>query len=42
MREYFILQFKIINRELIEFGLNPIIGLSFYLYLETEFAKYIY
>ena len=52
MKEYFQLQFRMTNRKLTDFGLNPIIGfclllvgfigLSIYLFSKTEFAEYIY
>lgn len=52
MKEYFTLQYKMTNRKLTDFGLNPIIGyililigfvgLSVYLFSKTEFAEYIY
>ena len=52
IKEYFQLQFKIINRKLTDFGFNPIIGfltifigfigLSIYLFSKTEFAEYIF
>ena len=52
MIAYFQLQFKMINRKLIDFGLNPIIGflillisfigLSIYLFSKTEFAQYVF
>lgn len=52
MKEYFQLQFKILNRKMIDFGLPPLIGytllpfvfilLSNYLFKNTEFANYIY
>lgn len=52
MKEYFQLQFKLINRKLTDYGLNPIIGfcllfvgfigLSIYLFSKTEFAEYIF
>lgn len=51
MKEYFLLQFKMTNRKLTDFGLNPIIGfillltgfigLSIYLFSKTEFAQYV-
>jgi hypothetical protein len=50
MNEYFLLQYKLANRKLIELGINPLVGyllgiagfilISEYLYLKTEFAKY--
>lgn len=52
MKEYFILQFSMTNRRLKDFGLKPIfgyllilasfIGLSLFLFYETEFAQYFY
>jgi hypothetical protein len=52
MKEYFILQYKMTNRKLKDFGLNPILGylliltsflvLSIYLFHKTEFAQYAY
>lgn len=52
MKEYFLLQFKMTNRKLTDFGLNPIIGfillltgfigLSIYLFSKTEFAEYVF
>ena len=52
MKEYFQLQFKMTNRKLIDFGLNPIIGyillligfigFSYYLFSKTEFAEYAF
>ncbi len=52
MKEYFQLQFKILNRKMIDFGLPLLIGytllpivfilLSNYLFKNTEFANYIY
>lgn len=52
MKEYFILQCKMTNRKLKDFGLNPILGylmiltsflvLSIYLFHKTEFAQYAY
>lgn len=52
MKEYFVLQFKMTNRTIKDYGLNPIvgycllfvgfIGLSIYLFSKTEFAEYIY
>lgn len=52
MKEYFQLQFKILNRRMIDFGLPLLIGytllpfifvlLSNYLFEKTEFANYIY
>jgi len=51
MKEYFILQFRMLNRNLRAFGINPLAGcvltiailagISFYLYTKTEFAPYI-
>ncbi|WP_338356768.1 ABC transporter permease [Yeosuana marina] len=52
MKEYFQLQFKMLNRKMIEFGLPLIVGytvlplvfilLSNYVFEKTEFASYIY
>jgi len=52
MKEYFILQYKMTNRRLIDFGLEPIFGyllilasftgLSMFLFYKTEFAQYLY
>lgn len=52
MKEYFILQFKMTNRKLTSYGLNPIIGffllfvvfigLSIYLFSKSEFAEYVF
>jgi hypothetical protein len=52
MKEYFRLQFKMTNRKMADFGLNPIIGfcllfagfigLSIYLFSKTEFAEYAF
>lgn len=52
MKEYFQLQLKMINRNLTDFGLNPIIGFcliligfigfSTYLFSKTEFAEYVF
>lgn len=52
LKEYFFLHYKIANRKLSDFGLNPLlgyslvltgfIGLSFYTFSKTEFAAYIY
>lgn len=52
MKEYFILQFKITNRKLNDFGLHPIVGyllilicfllLSVYLFYKSELAQYAY
>jgi hypothetical protein len=52
MKEYFILQYKMINRKLQDFGLEPIsgyllilagfIGLSIYLFHKTDYAEYAY
>jgi len=52
MKDYFQLQFKILNRKMIEFGLPLLIGysliiivfilLSNHLFLKTEFAIYLY
>ncbi len=52
MKNYFFLQFTIINRQLKAFGINPVIGqlliiilffvLSFLLFNKTEYAEYIY
>ena len=52
MKEYFELQFKMLNRKMIEFGLPLIIGytllpfvfilLSNYIFSKTEFASYLY
>ncbi|HMK06373.1 MAG TPA: hypothetical protein VK476_02520 [Flavobacterium sp.] len=51
MKEYFLLQYKMTNRKLIEFGVEPVIAYvlgavcftlaSRYLFDKTEFAKYI-
>lgn len=51
MKDYFILQFKMTNRTLKDFGLNPIIGyslllvsfigLTIFLFSKTEYAQYI-
>ena len=51
MREYFELQFRMSQRTLREFGINPCLGyilllagftgLSYYLFLKTEFAQYL-
>jgi hypothetical protein len=52
MKEYFLLQFKMLNRKMIDFGLPILIGyallsfvfvlLSNYLFEKTEFANYAY
>ena len=52
MKQYFILQYKMINRKMIDLGLNPFIayllligsfvGFSIYLFSKTEFDQYIY
>jgi hypothetical protein len=52
MKEYFPLQFKILNRKMIDFGIPLLIGytllpivfilLSNYLFEKTEFANYVY
>ena len=52
MKYYFSLQYKMLNRQLTEFGINPIlgfalsailfVGLSFFLFLKTAYAPYIY
>ena len=52
MKEYFILQFKMINRQLTEMGIEPIIGyvigllvfvgVSIKLFEKTQYAEYIY
>jgi hypothetical protein len=52
MKEYFILQFKMLNRQLTEWGIDPIIGylvgffafigISIKLFEKTQFAEYIY
>ncbi len=52
MRKYFLLQYRMANRHLTEFGVNPslgyvfmlisFVGLSFYLFSKTDFAGYIY
>jgi len=52
MKEYFQLQFKILNRKMIDFGIPLLVGytlfpfvfilLSNYLFEQTEFANYIY
>ncbi len=51
-RYYFSLQYRMLNRQLSDFGLHPLaayllsvaafIGLSVYLFLKTEYAVYIY
>ena len=50
MKEYFLLQYKMSNRKLVELGINPLLAyvlgvagfilISEYLYLKTEFANY--
>jgi hypothetical protein len=52
IRFYFSLQYRMLNRQLTDFGLHPLAGylllvlsftgLSFYLFLKTEFAVYVY
>ena len=52
MKEYFVLQYRITNRKLTDFGIKPFISyplfltgftaLSIYLFKKTEFAGYIY
>jgi hypothetical protein len=52
MKYYFSLQYKMLNRQLTELGINPILGfvlaavlfggLSFFLFLKTEYAPYVY
>lgn len=52
MKEYFTLQFKMLNRQLTEWGIEPVIGyivgvfsfigLSIKLFEKTQFAEYIY
>lgn len=52
MKDYFILQFKMLNRQLTEWGIQPVIGyavglfafigISVKLFEETQFAEYIY
>lgn len=52
MKEYLILQFKMLNRQLIEWGIEPLIGylvsliafinISIKLFEKTQFAEYIY
>lgn len=52
MKEYFTLQFRMLNRQLTEWGIEPIIGyivgvfayigLSITLFEETQYAEYIY
>lgn len=52
MKEYFTLQFKMLNRQLTEWGIEPLIGyvvgffafigISIKLFDETQFAEYIY
>ena len=52
MKEYFILQFKMLNRQLTEWGIEPVIGyvvglfafigISMKLFEKTQFAEYIY
>jgi hypothetical protein len=52
MKEYFILQFKMLNRQLTELGIEPVIGylfglfafigISIKLFEKTQFAEYIY
>ncbi|WP_375587550.1 ABC transporter permease [Flagellimonas aurea] len=52
MKEYFQLQFKMLNRKMIDFGIPLLIGyallpsvfilLSYYLFQKTEFANYAY
>ena len=52
MKEYFILQFKMLNRQITEWGIEPVIGylvgifafigISIKLFEKTQFAEYIY
>ena len=52
MQEYFKLQYRLNNRKLVDFGLNPFIAalllltgfitLSMYLFTKTEYAGYVY
>ena len=52
MKEYFKLQYRMLNRKLDEIGFSPILGyvlaiigfygISFYLFSKTEFAEYFY
>lgn len=52
MKDYFILQFRMLNRQLTEWGIDPVIGyivslfafigLSIKLFEKTQFAEYIY
>jgi hypothetical protein len=52
MKEYFILQFKMLNRQLTEWGIEPVIGyfgglfafigISIKLFEKTQYAEYIY
>ena len=52
LQQYFGLQLSMLKRQLIDFGLNPILGfiiiligfygLSFYLFTKTEYANYLY
>ena len=52
MKEYFILQFKMLNRQLTEWGIEPVIGyvvglfafigISLKLFEKTQYAEYIY
>jgi hypothetical protein len=52
MKHYLILQFKMANRQMEDFGLHPVagyfltplvfLGLSFYLFYKTDFAPWIY
>ena len=52
LQEYFKLQSKMLKRQVIEFGVNPILGFlviilcfygfSYYLFTQTEYANYIY
>lgn len=52
MKEYFILQFKMLNRQLTEWGIEPLIGyivglfafigISIKLFEKTQYAEYIY
>ena len=52
MKYYFNIQYKMFGRKLSDFGINPItgylllpilfLGLSFYLFVKTEFTEYIY
>ncbi len=52
MKYYFHLQYNVLNRQLIDFGLRPavgyllsgllFVGLSVYLFARTSFAEYLY